>query len=83
MITREATFEAADNITPAFAAELAHSASQFSANVYFVRENVKLSVDSLIGILSLDLRRGDRLTVRAEGVDEAASIDRICELLHG
>ena len=83
MITREAVFSAADCITPAFAAELAHSASQFSANVYFVRENVQLSVDSLIGILSLDLRRGEHITVTADGVDEAASIDRICELLHG
>lgn len=83
MITREVVFSAADSITPAFAAELAHSASQFSANVYFVRENVRLSVDSLIGILSLDLRRGEHITVTADGVDEAASIDRICELLHG
>ena len=83
MITREATFEAAETITPGFAAELAHNASQFSANVYILRDNMKLSVDSLIGILSMDLRRGDRVTVSADGVDEAASIDRVCELLHG
>lgn len=83
MITREAVFTAAEMITPDYAAELAHNAAQFSANVYLVRENVKLSVDSLIGILSLDLRKGDRITVVADGVDEAASIDRVCELLHG
>ena len=83
MITREATFNAAPSITPDFAAELAHNASQFSANVYIVRDNTKLSVDSLIGILSLDLRKGDRVTVTAEGVDEAASIARVCEILQG
>lgn len=83
MITRDAVFTAAEQMTPDFAAELAHNASLFDAHAYIERKNMRLSVDSLIGILSMDLRRGDRVTLTTDGEDEAAAMDRICELLHG
>ena len=77
----EGVFGACPVVTPDFAARLAQRASHFAAEVYLESGNTRLCVDSLIGILALDLRRGMRVTVRAEGADESDAAASICALL--
>ena len=77
----EAVFNALPVITPDFAAALAQQASLFSAAVFMEHENMRLSVDSLIGILSMDLRRGMRVTIIAEGDDAPAAVECICAMM--
>lgn len=81
MLRRETVFGACSGITPDFAALMAQRASKFAAPVYLECGNAQLSVDSLIGILAMDLRRGVKLTVSADGEDEAAAVECICNLL--
>jgi len=83
MVKVETVFGACAAVTPDFAAQLAHRASQYAANVYFEKENMRLSVDSLIGILSLDLRRGTKITIVADGWDEQPALDAVCEFING
>ena len=77
----EVVFGACPVVTPDFAARLAQRASRFAAEVYLESGNTRLCVDSLIGILALDLRRGMRVTVRAECADESDAAASICALL--
>ena len=79
----EVVFGACPVVTPDFAARLAQRATRFAAKVYLESGSTCLSVDSLIGILAMDLRRGMRVTVRAEGADEDDAAEGICALLSG
>lgn len=81
MLKMETVFGLSTGITPDFAALLAQRASHFSAPVYLECGSTLLSVDSLIGILAMDLRKGMKLTVSADGEDEAAAAECICALL--
>lgn len=81
MFRMETVFNAMPVITPDFAAVLAQQASLFNAPVFMEHRNMSLSVDSLIGILSFNLRRGMRVCVSAEGEDAQAAVESICKLL--
>lgn len=81
MVKVETVFGACPAVTPDFAAQLAHRASQYAANVYFEKGSMRLSVDSLIGILSLDLRKGMHITIVADGLDEQQALDAVCEFI--
>ena len=84
MVRVETVFSACSSITPDFAAQLAQRASQYAANVYLEKGSMRLSVDSLIGILSLDLRKGTKVIISADGLDEQQALDSVCEFLnHG
>ena len=83
MVKVETVFGACSAVTPDFAAQLAHRASQYAANVYLEKGSMRLCVDSLIGILSLDLRKGMKVTIVADGWDEQNALDAVCEFLNG
>lgn len=84
MLKREIVFGACPAITPDFAAKLAQRAAGFSAEVYLESGTTSLCVDSLIGILAMNLRMGTRVTLRAEGADEREAAACIGALLeHG
>lgn len=81
MLKMETVFGANGGVTPDFAALLAQRASKFASPVYLECGSTLLSVESLIGILAMDLRKGAKLTVSADGVDEAEAVECICSLL--
>ena len=83
MLKIDVTFEAGDAMTPDFAARLAQAASRYTSRVSLKTANIELGVDSLIGILAMDMRRGGRVTVIAEGQDEYDAGQHICRLLQG
>lgn len=78
---REVVFGACAAATPGFAARLAQIASECASEISLERGNSRLSADSLISILSLDLRQGARVIVCADGEDEQEAAERICALL--
>lgn len=81
MLKKEVVFGACPVVTPDFAARLAQRATCFASEVYLESGNTRLCVDSLIGILAMDLRKGMRVTVCAEGVDEGEATACIGALL--
>lgn len=81
MARMETVFNALPVITPDFAAALAQQASLFNAPVFMEYKNMSLSVDSLIGILSLNLRKGMTVAVAAEGDDAQAAVEAVCKML--
>lgn len=81
MARMETVFNALPVITPDFAAALAQQASLFNAPVFMEYKNMSLSVDSLIGILSLNLRKGMTVSVTADGDDAQAAVEAVCKML--
>ena len=83
MLKFDVKYEAGDAMTPDFAARLAQEASRYSARISLQAGDFRLGVDSLIGILAMNMRRGGTVTVIADGADEAEAGKRICDLLSG
>lgn len=83
MVRVETIFTAADSLTPQFAAKLADHTARFSSDVFLECGNKRLSLDSLICILALDLYRGVKVAVIAKGSDEEAAVADIQNLLEG
>ena len=81
MLNLETVFGAGTTVTPDLAAKIAQQASKFNSRVYLECGSTRLSVESLIGILAMDVRRGTKLTVSAEGSNEAEAAECISALL--
>ena len=82
MVRVETVFGACPVVTPDFAAQLAQCASQYAANVYLEKGSMRLCVDSLIGILSMDLRKGTKVAIVADGFDEHQALDAVCHFIN-
>ena len=70
MVRTDAVFSAGDRMTPEIAVTLAKQAEKFAANLLIEYGNTSIQLDSLIGVLSLELHRGMVLSVVADGPDE-------------
>ena len=81
MVKLETIYLAGLGLTPEFAVELSQTASRFHADIQLSCEGKQLRLDSLISILALDLHRGVKVAVIAEGEDEQAAAEAIAEKL--
>lgn len=83
MVRLETTFAAADSLTPEFAAKLADHTAHYRADISLECGDKRLRLDSLICILAMELYRGVKVAVLAEGEDEQAAAEEILAVLEG
>ena len=81
MVRLEATFRAAEGITPDRAAEIIQRASRYESITEIEMGTTRVVLGSLIGILSLELRQGSPVTIIADGADEETAANGIRELI--
>lgn len=62
-------------------AVLVQIASQYSARVYLECTNRRVNAKSIMGMMTLDLSRGEQLVIEADGEDEAAAVEALAEYL--
>ncbi|WP_206243992.1 phosphoenolpyruvate--protein phosphotransferase [Novosphingobium terrae] len=65
------------------AARVAQLAGQFSADIALSDGSRSVSAKSAVSILSLGVRHGQRIEIRAEGADAVAAADAIADLIEG
>ena len=56
-------------------------ANCFKCSIWVEKEDCRVNAKSLLGVLSLGITKGTTITIIADGVDEAAAIDGIVELV--
>lgn len=83
MVKVETVFNAADTITPEFAAKISDCAAKFQAVVSLDCGGKQLQLDSLICILALELYRGVKVAIVAEGADEDAAAEAVRRIIAG
>ena len=83
MVRTDAVFTAADRMSPEIAVRLAQLAEKFDANLLIEYGNTSIQLDSLIGVLSLQLYKGKSLSVVADGTDEVEAAKAIVDALAG
>lgn len=56
---------------------LVQTASQYDSSIYLETDGKKVNAKSIMGMMSLSLKTGDVVTVRAEGQDEEEAVKGI------
>ena len=77
----ETRYGMADGLTPVIAARIAECASRYDSHVSIESAGRAIRIESLISVLSMELRRGMPLTVIAEGKDAREAASGLCALL--
>ena len=57
-------------------------ANEFKSSIMVEREERRVNAKSLLGVLSLGIVKGTEITIYADGADEAAALDALCELVN-
>jgi phosphocarrier protein HPr len=69
------------------AAKLVQLSSQYQSTIVLLRydpnKTVEADARSILSILLLSAGFGSKLSVRADGIDEAEAVDALCEYLAG
>ena len=74
MIKKPITFKLNEGLDARPIALLVQEANQYASTVYIEIENKKINAKSIMGMMSLRLGNGEKLTVVAGGVDEEDAI---------
>lgn len=82
-VAREVVVPLAHGIHARPAARIAESARKFAAEVALVAVNRRASAKSPVGVMSLAIRHGDRISVVASGPDAEFAVIAIVELIEG
>ena len=64
-------------------AMLVQTASQFSSKIYIETGSKHVNAKSIMGMMTLGINDGEKITVSAEGEDEEAAIEQITNFLTG
>lgn len=64
-------------------AMLVQVASQYDSDIYLETAGKKVNAKSIMGMMSLSLKSGDEVTVKADGSDEAKAVQGIEDFLTG
>ncbi len=62
-------------------AHIVQNANKFSSKLTVERHNKMINLKSIMGMISLALLEGDKITLVAEGEDEELALNEIKELL--
>ena len=81
MVRRDVTIVNELGLHARAAAKFVHLAGGFGAQIRVARDNRTMDGKSIMGILLLTAARGAQLTISAEGHDEQAAVDALCQLV--
>ncbi|MPZ92932.1 MAG: HPr family phosphocarrier protein [Actinobacteria bacterium] len=81
MLEREVTLTNEVGLHARPAAVFSKAAGRFSADITIVKNDAEANAKSMLSVLKLDVRKGDRITVVASGEDEGRAIDELVTLI--
>ena len=77
MIKKTITVELGSGLEARPIAMLVQLASQFASSIYLESENKKVNAKSIMGMMTMALKNGTKVTVLADGEDERAAVTGI------
>ena len=77
MLTQNITVQMKDGLTSHSASAFIQKANQFNCQLHVEYGNHRVNAKSLLGILSLDIRSGESITLTADGPEEARAIEEL------
>lgn len=83
MISKEITIRLENGLEARPVAMLVQVASQFDSSIYLEAGDKKVNAKSIMGMMSLGLDTGEKVTAIVEGSDEDAALEGIEKYLSG
>lgn len=83
MNSKEITIRLENGLEARPVAMLVQVASKFDSSVYLEAGEKKVNAKSIMGMMSLGLDTGEKVTVIVDGTDEAAALEDIEKYLSG
>ena len=83
MISKEITIRLENGLEARPVAMLVQVASQFDSTIYLEAAEKKVNAKSIMGMMSLGLDTGEKVTAIIEGSDEEAALEGIEKYLSG
>lgn len=83
MISKEITIRLENGLEARPVAMLVQVASQFDSSIYLEAGEKKVNAKSIMGMMSLGLDTGEKVTAIVEGSDEDAALEGIEKYLSG
>lgn len=83
MISKTITIQLASGLEVRPVAMLVQVASQYESSVYLESEKRRVNAKSIMGMMTLGLNPGEKVTVSVDGEDEKAAIEQIENYLSG
>lgn len=80
MITREIKVSNDAGLTARAAATFVQHTNRFSSDIYLHLPGGTVDAKSIMGIISMGIRKGTVITITCEGIDENKAIDDLEEL---
>ena len=77
MIKKTITVELESGLEARPIAMLVQLARQFASSIYLESENKKVNAKSIMGMMTMALKNGTKVTVLADGEDERAAVTGI------
>ena len=74
MLSKEVTIFSKTGLESKMAARLIQKASSYEANICIQKDERKANAKSLLGLLSLGISPGDKITIITDGRDEATAL---------
>ena len=81
MISRNITIKNSVGLYARPATFFVQKANSYKCSVWVEKEDCRVNAKSLLGILSLGITRGTKITLIADGEDEAAAVAGLAELI--
>jgi len=63
------------------ASEFLKVANKFQSDITLIKDNKSANAKSILGILTLGLSKGSKVTIRTEGTDEDAALATLVEFI--
>lgn len=81
MIRRNVCIRSEEGLQPQSAALLVQVAGRFSSSVCLERGSKRVNAKSIMGVMSLKLRKGDALILSVSGSDEESASEAVARLI--
>ena len=82
MVTKNMTIEIKTGLEARTVAVFVQIASQFESSIYVEHDSKKVNAKSIMGMMTLGLPAGEKVTVSADGADEEDAIKKIEDYLN-
>jgi phosphocarrier protein len=83
MISRDVTVKNSVGLHARPATFFVQKAVSYKSSIWIEKEDFRVNAKSLLGVLSLGIVQGTKITVIADGADEAEAVDGLITLIEG
>ena len=81
MVSRNVTIQNSVGLHARPATFFVQKANSYKCSIWVEKEDCRVNAKSLLGILSLGITRGTKITLIADGEEEAAAVAGLAELI--